>query len=282
MNMSQRQDDHPYMSKTKLNEYLASLRSGGHQQPRALEAELTSNGESNGRGSTPLLRALKERYGSGNVTTGYVDVGVTKKGESPTKRALPPVPGPKSQDSSGWRVTKGNGYQQKQGTSQDGLPYPQDPHTDSGDRNDFWATGIARPFSLASKTGGQKSSPPDPRDDLRIPAIGDLSINERNASPLPVSVPGSGPSFSTPKINAPSNVASIDVPLTSLETIPEVGSNPLRSWPNIRVRSESASALSCAVCSKPISGRIVTAVGQRFHPECFRCDKCYTELVNPT
>lgn len=279
--MSQRQGDHPYMSKTQLNEYLASLRNGSHYESQALEAEQTSNDESNGRGSTPLLRALKERYGSGNVTAGYIDIGAAKKGESPTKRALPPVPGPKSQDASGWRVTKGNDHQQKQETNQDKLPYRQDAHTDAGDRNDFWTTGIARPFSLASKTGGQQSSPPDPRDDLRIPTISALPVNERNTSPLPVGVPGSGPSLSTPKINAPSNVASINVPLSSLETIPAVGSNPLRSWPNIRVRSESSSALSCAVCSRPISGRIVTAVGQRFHPECFRCDKCYTELVNP-
>jgi hypothetical protein len=35
------------------------------------------------------------------------------------------------------------------------------------------------------------------------------------------------------------------------------------------------------MCTKPIAGRIVTAIGSRFHPDCFRCDKCCTELVIP-
>jgi hypothetical protein len=48
----------------------------------------------------------------------------------------------------------------------------------------------------------------------------------------------------------------------------------------LHVRSKSLPALYCAVCTKPIAGRIVTAIGQRFHPDCFRCDKCRTELVS--
>jgi hypothetical protein len=32
--------------------------------------------------------------------------------------------------------------------------------------------------------------------------------------------------------------------------------------------------LSCAGCCGPIIGRIVSAMGQRWHPECFRCSAC--------
>jgi hypothetical protein len=47
------------------------------------------------------------------------------------------------------------------------------------------------------------------------------------------------------------------------------------------VRSKSGPTLFCAICDKPIAGRIVTAIGSRFHPECFRCTTCRTELVRP-
>ncbi|GAB7338943.1 hypothetical protein MBLNU457_5617t2 [Dothideomycetes sp. NU457] len=34
----------------------------------------------------------------------------------------------------------------------------------------------------------------------------------------------------------------------------------------------------CAHCALPIAGRILTAAGDRFHPECFRCHQCGTNL----
>ena len=34
----------------------------------------------------------------------------------------------------------------------------------------------------------------------------------------------------------------------------------------------------CAHCALPIAGRILTAAGERFHPECFRCHQCGTNL----
>src|SRR5438045_2589076 len=105
--MSQTHDAHPYMSKSQLDAYLASLRNNRNNgQPRNKGRE-SSEEDSDTRGSTPLVRALKERYGSGNTTAGYVDVGMSKGRESPTKRALPPVPG-KSENSTGWRVGQQN------------------------------------------------------------------------------------------------------------------------------------------------------------------------------
>jgi hypothetical protein len=35
---------------------------------------------------------------------------------------------------------------------------------------------------------------------------------------------------------------------------------------------------TCTNCSLPISGRVVTAAGSRFHPECFTCHHCKTAL----
>jgi hypothetical protein len=88
----------------------------------------------------------------------------------------------------------------------------------------------------------------------------------------------SNPAPSIPSINVP----SISVPSDSSSArIPEVPPKAERSWPNIHVRSKGSAALLCAICSKPIAGRIVTAIGSRFHPECFRCDTCNTELVCP-
>ena len=34
----------------------------------------------------------------------------------------------------------------------------------------------------------------------------------------------------------------------------------------------------CAHCALPISGRILSAAGERFHPECFKCHQCGTNL----
>ena len=34
----------------------------------------------------------------------------------------------------------------------------------------------------------------------------------------------------------------------------------------------------CAHCALPIAGRVLTAAGERFHPECFRCHQCGTNL----
>uniref|UniRef100_A0A0N5ABC1 LIM zinc-binding domain-containing protein n=1 Tax=Syphacia muris TaxID=451379 RepID=A0A0N5ABC1_9BILA len=38
----------------------------------------------------------------------------------------------------------------------------------------------------------------------------------------------------------------------------------------------------CAVCNKPISGRCVSAMGQRFHPEHFCCSYCRKQLNKGT
>src|SRR5271170_8016803 len=276
--MFQRHDDHPYMSKTQLNDYLASLRNAPHNNTGDTRSQpsRSSTEDSDDRGSTPLVRALKEKYGSGNTNAGNVDVGVAPKGrKSPTKRALPPVPGVKSDQSTGWRVGQKGAEERKEIPEE--IPYVQEGRRSPTKRNDFWSTGVVRPLPVAPRTGNNNK--PDPRDELRMP-ISTMSINGSKQTPSTVASPSinvsSVPAVSVPSINAP----SINVPSSS--SPPTLPDKPEKSWPStVHVRSKSSPALLCAMCTKPIAGRIVTAIGSRFHPECFRCDKCSTELVNP-
>ncbi|KAL4896690.1 hypothetical protein BDV59DRAFT_111738 [Aspergillus ambiguus] len=48
-------------------------------------------------------------------------------------------------------------------------------------------------------------------------------------------------------------------------------------WVSTYTRSGVPTA-KCESCSLPIAGRIVTAAGSRFHPECFECYHCHTAL----
>lgn len=270
--MSQEEGSHPYMTKAQLEDYLASIRqdhrNGGGR--RSTSDSSTSSAEGAGRGSTPLVRALKERYGSGNTTAGCVDVGLEKGTTSPTKRALPPVPR-KSENSTGWRFGRKASKEKHSPPRQENIPYAEQRSVSPPSQGDFWSTGVVRPLPYVSRSGhGGKY---DPRDDLRMPAIGDLSIGE---SKRPATT-------NMPSINAPdSDLPVLNVPVINVpdDSAPEVNyDKPIKSWPNTQIRSKTAPALLCDSCSRPITGRTVTAVGRRFHPNCFRCDKCNIELV---
>ncbi|KAI4214573.1 MAG: hypothetical protein LQ351_002990 [Letrouitia transgressa] len=50
---------------------------------------------------------------------------------------------------------------------------------------------------------------------------------------------------------------------------------PLRHWSPAFHHRPTA---QCAACALPISGRIVSAASQRFHPECFTCFHCHEQL----
>jgi hypothetical protein len=267
--MSQGHDSHPYMSKSQLADYLASLRNNQNNGQPRYKGQQSSEESSDGHGSTPLVRALKERYGSGNTTAGHMDVGMSKGRESPTKRALPPVPG-KSENSTSWKVGQRNSQDAKRDDKKREELQERSPSPNK--QVDFWTTAVVRPLPAAPKSGSNK---PDPRDELRMP-LENLSIGSSKSTPPSINAPSvaSVPRVSAPSINAP----SINVPSSSSPS-DIVDNEPAKSWPNVHVRSRSSSALLCAVCNKSISGRIVTAVGARFHPDCFRCDKCRTELV---
>jgi len=275
--MAQRFDNHPYMTRSQLDDYLASLRAEqGDMSPR--HSREASYEEAERWKRTPLVRALKERYGGGNTPVPYVDVSSPKGRESPTKRSLPPIPGVKSENASGWRrhrSTPSNESQndvptQKRFDGQDRSPSPPA-------ANDFWTTGVP-PTIITSHARGHRPlplDPRDPRDELRMPAIDELSLEENKPAPT-INVPViNAPSDSVPSLNVP----SINIPGDS-EHDTEESARPEKSWPNIHVRPKGSPALFCAVCDRPIAGRIVTAIGHRFHPNCFRCHTCRTELVH--
>lgn len=50
-----------------------------------------------------------------------------------------------------------------------------------------------------------------------------------------------------------------------------------KSTPHYTPSVRQSSAL-CAHCALPIAGRILSAAGQRFHPACFVCHQCHTNL----
>ena len=105
------------------------------------------------------------------------------------------------------------------------------------------------------------------------------------------------PSTPIPKINAPSisvtpSIPSINVdgpsassrplphpkshahkPFPRANTMP-VASNNRSHWTPTKVRTGAL----CQSCALPISGRIVSAAGSRFHPECFLCHHCGEHL----
>jgi len=273
LTMTQRYDNHPYMSKSQLDEYLASLRKA---QPvmQSRHSRESSYGDPDEQRNTPLVRALKERYGSGNTTVPYVDVSSPKGRESPTKRSLPPLPGAKSENAFSWRRHQKSPSKESQYDDYRQNDYAEPERSPSPPkRNDFWSTGIP-PTIITSPTRGQRPLPPDPRDDLRMPAIDEISLEENKPAP-----PTDVPVLNTPSDTVPSlNIPSINVPDEPAEST--ASSKVERALPNIYVRSKFSPTLLCDVCDRPIAGRIVTAVGHRFHPECFRCDVCQTELVN--
>ena len=212
--MSQEHDSHPYMSKSQLADYLASLRNNRNNGQPRFKGQESSEESSDGHGSTPLVRALKERYGSGNTTAGYIDVGMSKGRESPTKRALPPVPG-KSENSTGWKVGQRNSQDAKRDDKK--REEPQERSSSPTKQDDFWTTGVVRPLPAAPKSGSNKS---DPRDELRMP-LENLSIGSSKSNPPSINAPSvvSAPRVSVPSINAPSiNVPSGSSPLDIMTT----------------------------------------------------------------
>jgi LIM domain len=260
------------MSKTQLSDYLSSIRGGRSGQPRPLPKELKVE-DSDDRGSTPLVRALREKYGSGNTTAGYVDVGISKDKENVVKRPLPPVPGPKSENSTGWKVgpspSKGRTESEVKPDvkRREEIPYPKVRDNAPKAGGGFWDTGIVRPLPYLPKEDDQRT----PRDELSS-SFDQLSFEESKRDPLPAV-----PKISIPTINTP----SVDIPSSRSPPQPSEDSDkPIKSRPTVQHRSKSSSVLLCTACSKPISGRIVSAIGSRFHPDCFRCQTCGTELVS--
>ncbi|KAJ4341890.1 hypothetical protein N0V87_001555 [Didymella glomerata] len=120
-----------------------------------------------------------------------------------------------------------------------------------------------------------------------------ISVNEPTASrPVPtinapsISVAPSVPSIainnstpSTRPLPDPRNYNKRSAPPISANPRPSTSSRPAPSsarthWTPTSVRTGA----QCTHCALPISGRIVSAGGCRFHPECFSCYQCGEKL----
>ncbi|KAL9600114.1 MAG: hypothetical protein Q9219_003370 [cf. Caloplaca sp. 3 TL-2023] len=143
------------------------------------------------------------------------------------------------------------------------------------------------------------SKPPAPKATASAPVIPTINIPE----PPSIEVNG-GPSI--PSISV-STIPSISISSEETSSASNtVKSNPPRPLPNLSGRSVARSSgrplphhsstapvhtsaphwslaqrratAQCAACALPISGRIVSASSQRFHPECFTCFHCSEQL----
>lgn len=113
------------------------------------------------------------------------------------------------------------------------------------------------------------------------PSIPTIAVNEPRA-------PNRGSKFNPPSISVSPSVPSInvDAPPTSTRPLPvptkskspfnrNTPANTARShWTPTTVRTGAL----CEQCALPIAGRIVSAAGVRFHPECFLCHHCGEHL----
>jgi hypothetical protein len=113
------------------------------------------------------------------------------------------------------------------------------------------------------------------------PSIPSISINESPA-------PARGPKISAPSISVTPSVPVISVNGNTCSTRPlpdprnhsskpfgrGVTTNSRPHWTPTNVRQGAL----CTQCALPIAGRIVSAAGLRFHPECFACYQCGEHL----
>ncbi|PKY05208.1 LIM domain protein [Aspergillus campestris IBT 28561] len=130
---------------------------------------------------------------------------------------------------------------------------------DSGERRDAASpTPPPAPSAPAIQVSEAPSIPVINLPDDKEPTISEIdsSQNKRN--------------------NAPNRPAARGVPNKDAPPRKAIPTSQGR-WLSTYSRSGVPTA-SCESCTLPIAGKIVTAAGSRFHPECFSCDHCQTPL----
>lgn len=153
--------------------------------------------------------------------------------------------------------------------------------------------------------GRERTSPPPPPassiPQIQIgggPGLPSISVNSGPTIPsiavnhvpsISFNAPFIAVSPPTIPVNAPPKI-SVNAPISSKRPLPTLAGRPsprhantapvstLRSKGHFTPTTVRASGALCANCSLPISGRIVSAGGFRFHPECFRCHNCFEGL----
>ncbi|CAG8020808.1 unnamed protein product [Penicillium salamii] len=149
-----------------------------------------------------------------------------------------------------------------------------------------------RPIVSFDQTWKPADQPKPERPTMPIIEIAAPSI-EVSAPSIEVSEPPPIPVINVPDIKVPT-ISEIEPPSERSNTPTRSGPQPSRTSPTkqgfSKQPSESqnrwytpysrsgAPTASCELCSRSISGKIVTAGGCRFHPECFTCSHCHTAL----
>ena len=125
------------------------------------------------------------------------------------------------------------------------------------------------------------------------PEVPNIVLPEEPGSAV-LSITQSSPLTPTISVNPPSiNVQSPMININGPESAPapdsrsrdpqrplprHAATSPLpKSTPHYTPSVRQSNAL-CAHCALPIAGRILSAAGERFHPECFVCHQCNTNL----
>lgn len=127
--------------------------------------------------------------------------------------------------------------------------------------------------SPASQGSSNVKAPAAPAISV-TPSIPSISVSETPSISVTPSVPSinvNGPAPSTRPLPDPKHSASRGMS----KPFPRNNGTTTKShWTPTSVRS----GVLCQQCALPISGRIVSAAGCRFHPECFRCHHCAEHL----
>ncbi|KAG1720052.1 hypothetical protein EDB19DRAFT_1779580 [Suillus lakei] len=125
------------------------------------------------------------------------------------------------------------------------------------------------------------SSPSSPRIPVSSPSMRQTSVSSPSTPRVSVSIPSSSPRQpSSLHTSAPSHEPKRLPPPPGQDGLRGAGgqNNGFNAQGGGKIsgvlRGMRGNGLSCAGCGGPIIGRIVSAMGQRWHPGCFRCSAC--------
>ncbi|KAF2832991.1 hypothetical protein CC86DRAFT_338054 [Ophiobolus disseminans] len=158
------------------------------------------------------------------------------------------------------------------------------PGSGRGSKVNVPSIGITPPIpsiSVSESPAPNRGREVKPPSISATPSIPTISINETPAPPR-------GPTINAPSISVSPSVPSINVNGSSGSTRPlpdpkHHASKPFGRGPPTNSRTHWTptnvrTGALCTSCALPIAGRIVSAAGLRFHPECFACYQCGEKL----
>ncbi|KAF8842865.1 hypothetical protein BDN67DRAFT_946588, partial [Paxillus ammoniavirescens] len=210
--------------------------------------------------------------------------GIQGRAGSPTRRGQPlPQPRPQPQPQA-----QAQPRAQMQLTEVPRIPVPGDHHGDDDDK-DFGPSivvcgpgaGSAPSISFSVGPSISVSEPGPGAPSISVSSAGPPSISFSVPSPPQISVSDSP---NQPRRRGPlpggnfgsrhTQIQESSFPSSHTASAPGPGSKRVLPPPPSSYRPSRTNGLSCGGCNGPIIGRIVSAMGQRWHPDCFRCAIC--------